>query len=748
MKAVILCNTDTERTSALLPVTERIPLCGFEIACVTPLYRAVQNAYSNGMSDIYVIGDYLTRRIEEYLFTDRFKNMKPKFCQYESNFANKLNEIANGEDILVLNADTYQALPLDKLIAFYNENRPSAAVLTAECERGFGVNVRAEGEKMTEIGVFVPCEKAEQVFCGAAILSAEALEPLNNSPANSLAELLSELAEGGDDVLVCLENAGFAPINSPSDLIEAAHTLLANGGASDISELPKAGVTLIEPVYIGRNVTLEKGCVLENTVVGDNAVIGARARLNGCIVGESANIGAGVQGENAIICVNSHVKASCMLEENCVIGESSLIGSGARVESGVKIYAERRVEAGEIVSSDVKCGHGGELALDEEGCCTFASGATPSDAARFAMAVGTALREGSTAVCSCAEGSRSMLAAFESGLESAGITVFSIGTATPQQTMFLINRLGADVGMCINNGGSDKIWLMTRGGLPLELKLQTAMERACSLARYRELPNSYYGTHCDMSDCKQLYKIYLNQILPKAFVGLNADVRTADLALARLSDDVIRPKNDLSSERVIFHISGDGRACTAYSDATGYVTGERLTLLAAKANFENGLPVALPNTFPLAADKLAEQLGGKLYRYFEQAGDGDDAARAVAERPDNFFVRDGLALLCTVCNYLSSHRTTLVQAMADIPQFYSSQRFAASKASAGEICRVLGCRREGGDGVMISDGTTRAMVRPLRHRRGMVIFTESVSCEAASELCDEVIRRLKMGLAK
>ena len=100
MKAVILCNTDTERTSALLPVTERIPLCGFEIAGVTPLYRAVQNACSNGMSDIYVIGDYLTRRIEEYLLTDRFKNMKPKFCQYESNFANKLNEIANGEDIL------------------------------------------------------------------------------------------------------------------------------------------------------------------------------------------------------------------------------------------------------------------------------------------------------------------------------------------------------------------------------------------------------------------------------------------------------------------------------------------------------------------------------------------------------------------------------------------------------------------------------------------------------------------------
>ena len=393
MKAVILCNTDSERASALLPVTERMPLCGFEVAGVTPLYCAVQNANSNGLSDIYVIGDYLSRRIEEYLLTDKFKNMKPKFCQYESNFANKLNEIADGEDILLLTADVYQALPLDKLLAFYNENRPSAAVLTAECERGFGVNVRAEGEKLTEIGGLVPCEKAGQVFCGAAILSAEAMEAMKNSSANSLAELLSELAEGGDDVLVCLENAGFAPINSPTELLEAAHTLLANGGASDISELPKAGITLIEPVYIGRNVTLEKGCVLENTVVADNSVIGARARLNGCIVGESANIGAGVQAKNAIICANSHVKPSVTLEENCVIGENSLIGSGARVESGVRIYAERRVEAGEIVSADVKCGHGGEPTLDEEGCCTFPSGATPTDAARFAMAVGTALRE-------------------------------------------------------------------------------------------------------------------------------------------------------------------------------------------------------------------------------------------------------------------------------------------------------------------------------------------------------------------
>jgi hypothetical protein len=105
-----------------------------------------------------------------------------------------------------------------------------------------------------------------------------------------------------------------------------------------------------------------------------------------------------------------------------------------------------------------------------------------------------------------------------------------------------------------------------------------------------------------------------------------------------------------------------------------------------------------------------------------------------------------MVLMCTVCAYLSEKRLTLGEALSDIPQFYSAQRFTAADATASEIYRLLGCKNEcGGEGVAVQSGSSRAIVRPLRHRQGLIIFTESVSSETACELCDDIILKLKNG---
>jgi hypothetical protein len=96
-----------------------------------------------------------------------------------------------------------------------------------------------------------------------------------------------------------------------------------------------------------------------------------------------------------------------------------------------------------------------------------------------------------------------------------------------------------------------------------------------------------------------------------------------------------------------------------------------------------------------------------------------------------------------VCAYLSERAVTLAEALSDIPEFYSAQRFAAFGGSPEELYSRLGCRREGGGGVVISDSETRATVRPLRNRQGLIIFAESVKAEAASELCDDISQKLK-----
>ena len=100
--------------------------------------------------------------------------------------------------------------------------------------------------------------------------------------------------------------------------------------------------------------------------------------------------------------------------------------------------------------------------------------------------------------------------------------------------------------------------------------------------------------------------------------------------------------------------------------------------------------------------------------------------------------------MCMICEYLSRKGLSLYEAVEDMPEFYSAQRFAVTGGSADEVYRALGCRREGSDeGIVVCHGSTRAMVRPLRHSKGIMIFTESVKAEIASALCDEIIEKLK-----
>lgn len=759
MKAVILC---TNFDKGLLPVNERTPDSMLKFAGQTAAALAVRCISKAGISEIYAASDYLADRVRTYFETADLGEVRPEFVSLQNDLSAQLAEIAAGDDLMVADIGGVFDLSLDKLVRFYGERRCNAAVAAVKPdERIRGCKIRSDSNVMTSFccDAFSSDDSFDGVFTGIAVLSAELIGRMKSGEYRTLAQMISSQISEGEDIAVYYDSGWYRSLHSPQAFAEAAQGLLERGMVSPTAEerqkqiyteneISLSGITLIPPVYIGRNVTLEKGCVIGNTVIEDNAVIGARAEIRGSYIGESANIGAGVSAENAVVCAGANVRSSARLGEYSVTGEKAVAGSGAQIMPGVHIYSEKQAAAGEIISENVTCGNGRAVTLDDDCCCGFSSGvSTPYECTRFAMAVGSALPENTLAVCGCCggEGAKALLSSFESGLVSTGITVLSVGEASCQEVMFLVNRLGAEIGCCINAEFSERIQLMRKGGLPLEGSLQSAIERAAALNRSRILPFDSYGVRFDLSDAKALYKIFLSQLLPNVFHGVNADVRCSAVSTARLADMLIRPKNDTEGERIIFHISNDGKVCTAYTDNTGYVTGERLILLAVKAAFEKDIPVSLPYTFPMAADKIAEQTGGKLYRYFHSPLDGTDgAARQVAQRPDNFFVRDGMVLLCMICAYLSERRITLEEAMADIPSFYSAQRFAATDASAVQIYRKLGCRREGsGEGIVIRGENTRAMVRPLKHRQGLIIFAESVKAETASELCDEIVKKLK-----
>ena len=682
-----------------------------------------------------------------------------EFVQIENSLSECLLELAKEEALLVIEAKSAQQLDLASLVKTFEKHkgsafRPSAAIaVKAPSDEISGIRTRSEKGILCEFyDEFSTAQDYNGIFTGCAVLSEHLLEAAAQKKLESLNEIISFSLSEADEILSNFDSGLFLSLHTPEAYRKAALKLLDEGIVSDTAvklsdgiyaeeELSLSGITLIAPVYVGKGVRFEKGCVVENSIIEANVSIGARSELYGCIVSESAVIEASASAKGSVICAKAVVSSAARLFENCVVGEKSIVGAGCEVESNVKIPSSKHMLDGEIVSE------ASNIMLDDECCCIALNPQlSPSECARIGHAVGSALERGNCIVCGCGEeeASFALLKAFESGAAASGVTVMSIGRALRQHVMYLVNRLGADMGCCVNIGSSKQILLMEKGGLPLNGKIRSAIERCGALGRYRTEAYDSFGKQLKLEDSKELYEIFLEQHLPKTFHGVNADVRCANPEYARLADRLVRSRNDTDGEQMIFHISSDGVTCTAYTERTGYVVNERLVLLAVKAAFEKNIPVSLPFTFPLAADRIAEERSGKLYRYFNSPLDSsDEAARKVASRPDNFFVRDAFVLMCSICAYLSEKGLNLAEATTDIPKFYSSQRFAAVEASANDIYQRLECKREGGEGIVMSGIDSRAMVRPLRHRRGIVIFAESTKAETAASLCDEIIERLK-----
>ena len=91
---------------------------------------------------------------------------------------------------------------------------------------------------------------------------------------------------------------------------------------------------------------------------------------------------------------------------------------------------------------------------------------------------------------------------------------------------------------------------------------------------------------------------------------------------------------------------------------------------------------------------------------------------------------------------MSGQGITLQKALCDVPDAYTSCRFVGitmSRENKDKIFSELGCSAEG----EIPRGKTHEVIRPLRVKGGINVFTESVSCEQAAAFCEDITSRIK-----
>ncbi|MBR4554807.1 MAG: hypothetical protein IKO27_04355 [Ruminococcus sp.] len=590
----------------------------------------------------------------------------------------------------------------------------------------------------------------EKCFAGAVYLPAE----YSSLYKGGVQELLKALSSEGISIKA-VETHFSVRLTDTAALSELQRVFLDNAGALPLPEvrervwstgsLPPAGVTVIPPVYIGSGVTAAPGSVIgPYTSVDDGTAIGRRARLEGSYIGRNVSVGAHCELSGAAVFGKAVIGAASRLGEQSAAGFESVIGEGSVLCSGVSVFRGIRTSEGAYICEDAVHSRSSRPVFDDEGTCSLGELCTPAEFIRLGAAVGSAVEKGSPVITahtgSAASGE--LCCCLRIGLASAGCKVIELGASSKQLLGYSLSRCGAFLGCYVSSSGEDSLTLMSPGGLPVPEQLAHRAELAFSENGCRRTVLSSYSSAAPLDGMRILYEHWLRSLLPER-TGLNISIRCPGRLIRQTADRVFEGFDEADGERIVFHISHDGSSCTASSTSSGYVPHGRLLLIAARSMFRKGAAVSFPFETSLSAERLAEDENGTLLRYFSVSdGIEDREARECAARPDSFFVRDGLALAAVVTSAADRSGLSFGEFVGEIPQIYCSQRFIGLPGSKVPTAFELDAKAVGQNAELFTD-SGRAVVRRVRGSRGLMIFAESFSSEAALSLCDEVTERIK-----
>jgi mannose-1-phosphate guanylyltransferase/phosphomannomutase len=111
---------------------------------------------------------------------------------------------------------------------------------------------------------------------------------------------------------------------------------------------------LFPPIFIGHGARIRSGAVITGpTVIGPNTILDNRARIDRSIIWQNAYVGQSVELRGAIIATRSSISARAVIFEGAVLGDQVNVGEGAVIHPNVKVWPQKRVEAGATLRSSL-----------------------------------------------------------------------------------------------------------------------------------------------------------------------------------------------------------------------------------------------------------------------------------------------------------------------------------------------------------------------------------------------------------
>lgn len=754
MKAVILAGGEGTR---LRPITCAIPKPMVPI-CGKPVIEYILELLArHGCTEAIIAVHYKKEVLERHFASGSFKGISLSFSEESEPLGTagcvKKAAAEIDEDFLVISGDAICDFNLSEAFRFHRAQGADATILTKRVDdpREYGLIIEENGviTDFSEKPSYINC-RSDLANTGIYILSPKVCRLIPPHEMWDFAKNVFPDMLGSGMKLMNFEAEGYwcdigdigAYKQCSTDLLKGRVSAELAQTQNDVknkkTEANGAGKTFVLP---GAQVAPD-AVIGGWNIIGGNVSVGAGARLHNAIIMDGAFIGENTTLNDCIVCTDARIESGAAVYESAVVGDKSIVGEDAVICGGIRIWPEKTIEKGAFVNNDRKYGVKSNVEITEDGIIGETNTViTPEFAGRLGCAIARITENYAAVACSEENAAETLKNALLSGISSTGRQCFDCGNVTLPVLSHSAGLLNCDIIVHISAKTRTRILIYNKGLLPLSRAQERLLENALTRGEYLSASWNNFSSINKFTGSLSLYTAAL-----ESKTDFTVPYRITLRCLNSQSSAIYTPflnKIGTGKEELTLTLNEKNTKAELIAE-----NGERLDycsmlLLAADDAMRVGNEVALPYSFPQAADYVADRHGMKIHRFYASSLDDSDrdAREIAAEQP---FLSDGFLLAVTVLRSLSERAMTIGDAIRSLPKFSEMSRFIHISCPPQKILKkLMNGKNTENEGVVISEDGERIFMRSNKRGTGLYLFAESFNSETAAQLCEKAEKMIK-----
>lgn len=753
MKAVVMAGGEGTR---LRPLTSNRPKPLVPILNKPCMQHTIELLKRHGITEIVVTLYYLADEIEGYFGDGSELGVKLIYTVEDTPLGTagsvkKAEEFLKDEAFMIVSGDSLTDIDVEKAVAYHKEKGSVATLVLKNVDNPleFGVvitdddgRVRRFLEKPSWGEVF-----SDTVNTGMYILEPSIFDYMEKDTSYDWSQdIFPRLLQDEKPLFGYVMSEYWTDVGSLQQYRQSQYEMLQGkttlplegrreGGDIWIGEGTEIdpSAQLIGPIIVGKNCRIKAGAHIgPETVIGDNCLIEEHAVLQRAIVWDSNYIGANTNLTGCTICFRNTIKNDVIVQEGAVVGDRCHIEPGSTIRSLIKLWPDKVIEAGSMVTMSLIWGSKWQGSLFRNLGVTGIANVemTPDFTTKLGSAYGAFLKKGSTVITSrdTALVCRMLKRGFIAGLASVGVNILDNESMPLPISRHTIRSNNASGGVhirlvpdhpnlsMIEFFDKNGIYLSTNGQRKIETIFyredfgRTSPDEVGQINYVSRAIERYSQDFFRLLNAEAVIKRNFRVVVDYAYSRISGvlpqmlgQMETEVIALNAYSDAKKAPTNPMEREALIYTLSNtvstlkadigvflgsDGERLIVVDETGRVLTGTDLlsTFALLVARSKPGAQIAIPVTAPSEIETVVEALGGGTIRtktdarsLMATAAEGKEGIALAGDTDGGFIFPefqpafDALFSFAKLLELLAVQETTLSKTLSSLPEYHMAQ---------------------------------------------------------------------------